>query len=120
MYTFKINSYSQLILTIPGILLLQEKERLERERIEAEERAKKLEEERLQKVVPLFSYVCLTEIHTFVHDIMIVIPYSLKFSRLKNFTVFAGYTYTTIMLSPETFSTCCIRTYALYRTHARP
>ena len=51
MFTFT-SIVSQLNLSISGILLLQEKERLERERIEAEERAKKLEEERLQKVVP--------------------------------------------------------------------
>ena len=40
-----------------------------------------------------------------------VIPYSLKFSRLKNFAVFAGCTLTTKILSREKFSTG-IRTYA--------
>ena len=42
-----------------------------------------------------------------------VIPYSLKFSWLKNF---AGYAYTTKILSRESFITCCIR---IYRTRAR-
>ena len=41
------------------------------------------------------------------------IPYSLKFSRLKIFAVFAGYRQTTKILSREKFITCCIRTYAL-------
>ena len=42
------------------------------------------------------------------------LPYSLKFSRLKIFAVFAGCTLTTKILSREIFSTCIrIRTHAL-------
>ena len=50
----------------------------------------------------LHSHICVLSTH---------IPYSLKFSRLKNFAVFAGCTFTTKILSREKFSTG-IRTYA--------
>ena len=43
---------------------------------------------------------------------IILIPYSLKFSRLKNFAVFAGCTLTTKILSRKKFSTG-IRIHAL-------
>ena len=49
------------------------------------------------------------------------LQYSLKFSRLKIFAVFAGYRYIDHEnFIPRKFSTCCIRTYALYGTRARP
>ena len=38
----------------------EKRERLERERLEAEERAKKLEEERLQKVTHHCIYYCIS------------------------------------------------------------
>ena len=42
---------------------------------------------------------------------VIVLPYSLKFSWLKNFAVFVGYILTKKILSREIFSTCIIYVY---------